>query len=175
MTISPELAQAVNHLKTHAHQMNAILVLAEAISSVQDIERLAGEAHAALTKVRADTEEQETLLANIKADVEAERKRRKAEKEKASEGVAAAEAKAKEIIAEAERAAGVKLSNAESERATIIAEGQEIKAEAVREAKEIDATVEIKRAELADLNSEHSALLDRVERAKAYLKKLAGE
>jgi chromosome segregation ATPase len=174
MAIDPKLKQAVEYLQSHAHQVNAVMVIADAIGKVGDLESLAGEADVALKAKQSEIAKAERELAAVVDEVAATKKAH-----------ANAKAKAKDVLADAEQKAKDIEANALQDAANIVAAAN-VSADKIKDAAEqkVAASTGVlnelanryaeRQNDIAKIEAEHSDLLRKVENAKAYLARLAG-
>lgn len=173
MALDPGLKDAVNYLKSHAHQMQAIIAVANAVTSVATLETLAGEAEtrkvaaeAALADYDGQVKKASALLGDLAAKAEEAR------------------VEAKKLVDDAKaKAAGI-IAKASSDGT---ARGETAEAEARARLGTIEASIETARQDLAIVNDEITAarsvlastkadtadLVKRADEARAYLASLA--
>lgn len=144
MALSSELRDAVNQISSHAHQLRAILTIADAVHDIEALEREAAEAEnrtaaakVALTSVEADTAETVKALAKAKA------------------GIDEANARAKSIVAQATGEGDEIKRRAEVEADSIIASARAgIDGKIATASKELEAL----KAEIAKLSAQKAEL-----------------
>lgn len=172
MLLSPELLDAVNHVQSHAHQMRAIIAIADAVMSIKALEQAANEAEnrkAAVEKTARDAEAaHKSVLIAIEAanaDLAQTRKAITAAESKATEA-------ADEIKAKAQTEAGRIIDEARAGIAKAVADEQAkldwLRAEVRTHTAALTAGGDERRkleAEVADLEA-------RADKARAYLAKL---
>jgi chromosome segregation ATPase len=174
MATDPELKKAVEYLQSHAHQVNAVMVIANAIGKVGDLENLVGEADVALKAKQAEIAKATDELAGIREQATSEAKRLIDGKHKAGEIVATAEAKAKDIEANALQDAANIVAAAEANADKITDAAEQKVAASTGVLNELANRYTERQNDIAEIEAEHSDLLRKVENAKAYLARLAG-
>lgn len=173
MSLDPKLKDAVNHLQSHAQQMQAVLDVAEAIQSIDDLERMATEA------------ENRKGAATFNLDEIADRvKGKQAELDKAVAGIDEAKDTAKKITADARAEAKKITAKAEAEAEGIIASaktkadvdierGRVAVDEASSELSGIRSKVEQARRDLDGMKAEQAAAEAKRDEAKEFLRNIA--
>lgn len=164
------LAEAINHLQTHAHGMRAVIRIADEIKSVDDIKRLGSEAEAVLKEKRDE-------LATIDTRIEGARKRL-SDVDNQGKVASAAAVKAKD---DATSEAKAIVAKAREDARSIVGKAQDEADAASRAAQgELDKLNERiaetgKRAEVVDktLRTQVEDLEARAKKARDYLSKLA--
>lgn len=173
--LSPELQDAVNHIQSHAHQLRAIITIADAVTSIKALEQAANEAENRKASIeewtrKAEANRQSVLTAidAANADLDQTRKAIAEAKAKAHEDAVKAKAKAE---AEAQRII-------EDAKASLVAEvaGEEARLRQLKES--IDDALKqygdlLSKRQIALMETED--LEARAEKARKYLAKLTRE
>lgn len=172
MLLSPELLDAVNQIQSHAHQMRAIIAIADAVTSIKVLEQAANEAEnrkAAVDKTArdADANHKSVLIAIDAANADLAQTRKAI-----TEAKARASAAADEIKAKAQAEAGRILDEARAGISKAVADEQSkldgLRAEVRTHTAALTAGGDERRrleAEVADLEA-------RAAKARKYLEKL---
>lgn len=173
MALDPGLVEAVNYIQSHAHQMRAVLTVADAVKSIGDLERLAGEVDSAVAANRATLEDVKAELAVALDQVEDAKDEAKKHRAAGKKTVDDANDKAKGIVADALDEAKAITKEAEREAMAGVAA---VKADLDT----VKSALSVSRAELGALNEEIDAkaaevrdLEERAQKARDYLKGLA--
>lgn len=172
MLLSPELLDAVNHVQSHAHQMRAIIAIADAVTSIKALEQAANEAENRKAAVEKTTLDAESTHKSVLIAIEAANAGLDQTRKAITEARAKASEAADEIKAKAQAEAGRILDEARAGISKAIADEQSkldgLRAEVANTQKLLDAEVEnrqILEEQVADLES-------RAEKARKYLAKL---
>lgn len=113
MLLSPELLDAVNHVQSHAHQMRAIIAIADAVTSIKALEQAANEAENRKAGIEEWTREAEANRQSVLAAIDAAN----VDLDQARKAIAEAKAKAHEDAVKAK-------AKAEAEVQSIIEEAR---------------------------------------------------
>lgn len=170
--LSPELREAVNQIQSHAHQLRAIITIADAVTSIEALEQAANEAEnrkAAVEKTARDAEaaHKSVLIAidAANADLAQTRKASVAAKSKATEAAdeikAKAQAESVRILDEA-RAGIAKAVADEQAKLDALSSVVRTHGDAIEALQETRRELE---AEVADLEA-------RADKARKYIAKL---
>lgn len=173
MSLTPELRDAVNHIRSHAEGMRAVLTLADAVGEIEKLEAAANEAEVRKSSASKSADESAGRLADLE--------RRVAEQHTA---LIEAQSKASSIIAKATAAAADIEKTAQAEADAIIAKATAGIDDQVVAAKaalaDLDAMIAGRQSALASLDAtiaeRGQAVADidaRVARARDFLSSLA--
>ncbi len=172
MTLSNEIKEAANHILSHAQGLEATLVLARAVESVNLIEQAAIEATARADAATADKAKAEDDLDEISIRIVKANDELAGLKAANDKRVSDARLEAAAIIADAKR-------KAESEAAAIVAKGNAELADIRGKIKSaesdlagVEAEIEKAKATLAETEASTLAVNARAEEARAYLKSI---
>lgn len=173
MPLSPEVRDAVNHVKSHAQQLRAILTLADAVDDVAKLEALAGEADARRVKAEKAAER-----ADNHHDKMVEKSSELAKEVAAAEkAVGEAQKQVRDILSQAEIDANNTKSAAAIEAKALI-DAAQVKVDEMLAGQDeqiaakqadidtLDAAIKVKTSEADDLDK-------RVAKAKNYLDRVA--
>jgi chromosome segregation ATPase len=165
-----ELKAAIRYVQDHAQQMRAVLTIADKISDLSQLERMATEAQAMLDAKAVQNAELDKKRGVINADIEALSKRAAERRELTKK----AELEAEEEVAAAQR-------RALAEAGAIINEAKDrakAKADAIdlqtAELGMLDGEIAKRLKQLSDIEAMVAEAEQKLKRAENYLKKLAG-
>lgn len=173
--LSPELQDAVNHIQSHAHQLRAIITIADAVTSIKALEQAANEAENRKAGIeewtrKAEADRQSVLAAIHAANVDLDQARKAIAEAKAKahedavKAKAKAEAEAQSIIEEAR--AGISKAVADEQ-----AKLDMLRAEVTNAKQALGVVV----ADRIILEEQVADLEARAEKAREYLAKLTRE
>jgi chromosome segregation ATPase len=173
--LSQELREAVTHIQSHAHQLRAIITIADAVTSIETLEQAANEAENRRAAVETKTSEAESKLKSAEINLEA------ANADLAQTRKAIAEAKKKaaeaanEALAKADADAQGILDKARASVSKAVEDEQAKLTQVQAELAVIDGFLEARTAERIALEETVTDLEARADRAKKYLAKLTKE
>lgn len=172
MAISAELQEAVNHIRTHAHGMRAVLVLADEIDSVAKLEQVRREVEASLPELRKQAEDLRAAAEKARKDVAKAREDAKKPLAEIAAAEKAAQASADTLVADAQQRAATIIAQAEQRAVQMEADAnaelggvRDKIAAAKKDIKAMDGTIEARKAALADIE-------DRADKARQFLASL---
>ncbi len=175
MLLSPELLDAVNHVQSHAHQMRAIIAIADAVTSIKALEQAANEAENRKAAVEKTTLDAEATHKSVLIAIEAAN----ADLDQTHKAVADAKKKATaaadEALAKANAEAQGIIDAARASVTKAIADEQEKLQKVQAMTSTAEEALDTKAATLKDLEAQVVDLEARAERARKYLAKLTKE